>query len=450
MIQVPESFLIQNQELKEKVWDVIFSTVEIFKDIPKVDSIIMADVDRELRELKSNSLSSGYPGVCLLLGALDNMDPDGEWDIVAFEYLKRVQAHLQTGSFHSLSLFHGLAGIMMGVEACSRNNSRYQVFLKQLSKIFLEHYPAVLQDSFKRIQSGVKIDDYDIISGWAGIGRCLLVFSEQPQLYRCVKDIINYMVQFVNYKQLSNPSSQPWHISRENLFLEDEKKIYPSGNFNCGLSHGIAGVLAFLSIAAQHGLVVSGQYKAIEKIATWLINWIQEDEGIKFIPNVIKFEDHIIDTYTDGFNHRDAWCYGSPGVARTLWISGNICKREDWKSEALILCKSTFQRSQDKWKVVSPTFCHGYAGLLSLTQEMWKASNDNSLELYRDQLVLEILKYYDVNAPLHFYDFEYFLIKGELKPNTKIGLIDGTIGIILPLLSTVYSNCTWQRAFLIH
>lgn len=112
-------FLIQNKRLKEKVQDVIFSTAKIFKDVSKIDSIIMVDEDRELKELKSNSLSSGYPGVCLLLGMLDNIDPDGEWDILALEYLKRVQADLP------LSLFHGLAGIMMNVEACSRNKSRY-------------------------------------------------------------------------------------------------------------------------------------------------------------------------------------------------------------------------------------------------------------------------------------------------------------------------------------
>lgn len=94
-------FLIQNQRLKEKVQDVIFSTAKIFKGVSKIDSIIMADEDRELKELKNNSLISGYPGICLLLGVLDNIDPDGEWDILALEYLKRVQADLP------LFLFHG-------------------------------------------------------------------------------------------------------------------------------------------------------------------------------------------------------------------------------------------------------------------------------------------------------------------------------------------------------
>lgn len=34
-------------------------------------------------------------------------------------------------------------------------------------------------------------------------------------------------------------------------------------------------------------------------------------------------------------------------------------------------------------------------------------------------------------------------------PNTKIGLNNGTVGTILFLISTVYSNYTWKRAFLI-
>lgn len=449
MVKLQNSFLIQDQQLKERIWDIVLSTAEKFKDIDKIEQLMMENIDPDSRELYSNSLGSGYPGICLLLGELDRINPEGDWDLAALEYLKRIQNNLQTGSTNSLSLFNGLTGIMMGINACSRSGTRYQNFLTQLKEFFLEVYPTVLQDSFMRTKDGARMEDYDVISGWTGIGRSLLLFSNEPKMEIALKQILEYIVKLSGNKQINNFLIPSWYLSKDNLFLESDKKLHPNGIFNCGLSHGVSGILSFLSIASQHKITVSNHHEAIEKIATWLIGWIQEEKGVKFIPNVISLEDYLADSYTGGFQHRDAWCYGSPGVARVLWLAGETLNRNDLKLEALSLCKSTFQRSPETWRVYSSTFCHGYAGLLSLTQEMWRVSGDIDLEIHRNELVYKLLETFDTLAPLNFYDSEFNSNYKEIQNYTKVGLIEGTTGILLSLLSTINPNCTWESAFLI-
>lgn len=454
MLTHKDTFLIQDTKLEKKIWDTIFSTANIYKDFERVEHFILTEGKKFYQsedQIKafSNSLSSGYSGICLLLGELDQVNPEGGWDLVALEYLKCIQKYMQGENFIPISLFEGMSGIIMGANSCSRNGTRYQKFLKQLNTFLLDVYPSFLQDSLSRIGKNVRMEDYDVIGGWSGIGRSLLSFSNYPETEKALKDILNYAVHLSRQTEINNHLVPSWYIPKENLFLSQEKLSNPNGNFNCGVAHGIPGVLAFLSIATKHQVIVPGQLEAIERITSWLIQWIQTYQGIVFMPNTITWDDSVSNKYTQGFQHRDAWCYGSPGVARTIWLAGDACQREDWKRQALSLFKSTFQRSKELWRVTSPTFCHGYAGLLSLTQEMWRESGDKTLEINRNKLIEDILACFDPEAPFHFYDHDLNFAREQIEDNTKVGLLEGTSGIILSLLSTVHAGGRWQQAFLI-
>ncbi len=91
------------------------------------------------------------------------------------------------------------------------------------------------------------------------------------------------------------------------------------------------------------------------------------------------------------------------------------------------------------------TFCHGYSGLLQITNRMYIDSGDSVYAELMYKIIDEILKLANEQDPFVYKDFE-----GENHLN-KAGLIDGGSGIALSLMSTLETahDFTWDNCFLI-
>ena len=99
-------------------------------------------------------------------------------------------------------------------------------------------------------------------------------------------------------------------------------KFFPEGNLNCGLAHGIPGPLAAMALAFESGVDVDGLAEAIERTAEWLVqHQTADDYGVNW-PTAVPWtpEGRVPSERLDA--SRAAWCYGTPGVARALWLAG--------------------------------------------------------------------------------------------------------------------------------
>lgn len=395
------------------------------------------------------SLGSGTAGLCLLLGELDRHFPEEEWDVAGHESLVILQHLLNTKGVHSLSFWSGLTGIAMAAHSLSRGGMRYQNLITKLHDFFLQTYPSMLEQSIERIHhDGIRMQDYDTISGWSGIGRYLMFFSDQPRIRQALCDVLNYLVQLSADKQVNGQQVPGWYIRAEQQFLERDRELYPQGNFNLGLSHGILGPLALLSLALQQGIEVPGQREAIVRIGNWLMQWKQEDGHGPYWPSLISWQEQS----TGKANHpteRGAWCYGTPGVARVLWLAGEAIGEDVWKQTAVAAYQGLPHRQDMFEKIPAPTFCHGLAGLLHLTQRMYVDSGEQGLVVFRDQLLSKVLKMYDPDTPFGYCD----LVRneeGDLKPIHNAGILEGATGTALILLSLLGSHSPqWDAGFLI-
>lgn len=61
---------------------------------------------------------------------------------------------------------------------------------------------------------------------------------------------------------------------------------------------------------------------------------------------------------------RDAWCYGVPGIARSLILAGQAVHDRDLTMKGLSSLAAMADRDARLWDVEGPTLCHGYAGVL--------------------------------------------------------------------------------------
>lgn len=454
-IMITENKSIFSQDTCDKIQNIVkeigkkLSNPEMVKKIVDVDDNYIEFEGNKIKSWSELSMADGYPSVCLLLGELSENYPEEEWDIMAHQYMIKIQEAINTHGIYSSSLFGGTAGIGMAALALSKGGERYSNFINQINEFLISHVDQLMEASLKRLsESGAYSRDYDVIQGYSGIGRYILMFKEQPAMVEVLKNILNFFVKMCENRIVEGHDVPGWYISKENLVTERDRSFFPKGNLNCGLSHGIAGPLALMSLALTEGIEVEGQREAVEKILVWLDkNKITDENGI-YWGTVVTFEDEIKGINTSKHT-RAAWCYGTPGTARAVYLGGCALNDEKYKTLACEAFHSVFKRPESEWNIFSPTFCHGFAGLLHITQLMYEDTKDLRYEEYMNTVLIKIFAQYDEEAPFGFKD----LVKKDgdsLKKVDSAGLIEGSVGTALVLHSLIEPVKTmWNSAFLI-
>lgn len=399
------------------------------------------------------SLAGGYSGILLMFAELDYRFPDQNWDSAAHAYVLKIKEEIETKGISSLSLFGGLSGICFALRKASRSGTRYQKLIHTLDKYLLEkiedYYFSPLRENLRKGSPSFK-PQYDLMQGIAGVGVYGLHCLSDSALHSMVEEILLLLIGLTKPIQRGGRSIPGWYVLLEDHFLQSEKTQYPEGNFNLGLSHGVSGVLAFLSAAMMRGIVLEGQHEAIERITSWIQKHRREYNGIFFWNNLVSFEEEIGTTQAlhPSFPLRDAWCYGTPGTAYSLFLAGKALKDKELHQFALDSFLSIFQKNQNDWLLTSPTCCHGLSGLLLLTKKITQETKDENLVKKASSLTQLLLTFHHTDYPFGFRNLQ--LCKGEKFAEVdEAGLLEGAAGVLLTLLSGTGKSSGWDAIFLI-
>jgi hypothetical protein len=378
------------------------------------------------------TVSQGYAGLALLSSYLDSCFPDEAWDDIG-----RKQLELAVRSAFS-------------AWQLSRNGTRYRRLQSALDEVICDE-AFRLAEHLRAQQDGVTVGDFDAISGLSGVGAYLLCRTDSRRAYGALASILESLVGMI----LDGEDLPKWHSPAHLLWDEGMKKVYPYGNLNCGLAHGIPGPLALLSLAVRAGVRVPRLEAAIISTARWLNeNRVDDDWGINWSTAVPLETCHTAGegalrpgsalAAPDGAS-RCAWCYGSPGVARALWLAGDALDCDDYRDLSIAAMEAVFRRPISVRRIDSPTFCHGVAGLLSITMRF---ANSTGKAIFFEQshaLVQQLLDRYRPESMLGFRNLE--VTDREID---QPGLLDGAPGIALALLAAVTDvEPTWDRLFLL-
>lgn len=422
----------------------------------------------------SLSLSHGYPAALLLFAALDQTYPNESWDQISHSYVLKIKQSIETNGITSLSLFEGLAGVCFAIRQASRNNTRYQKMLKELDNYLFQ---MIEKTYFFPLHEKIKLNLpappylYDLISGIIGIGTYFLKILDCSTSALYLNEILNICIALTKEIKLGVYTAIPrWYIPHHYQLNEFDKKIYPKGNFNMGVAHGASGLLAFLSIAALNQIMVEGQIDAIRKLADWIYSKKKIKNETIYWHVRIAFEDEVNESRQDPINFsREAWCDGNFGILRALYLAGQALKDFEFQKKVIEDFNSALQhRQKNKNKCSNPTFCHGSAGLLTITQFMMQDSELSEMNYFSDRFKKDVISYYSSEHNFGFRDKEYLTQEYFSQKNSKfclnldeelkkmpsneidnIGLLGGVSGILLSLLYR-YENCSdWAFPFLI-
>lgn len=400
----------------------------------------VADIlKKEQKNWDGTDLGSGWTGICLLLAELDNLYPGEGWDQIGHSYLIAIYRELEKRRIDSISLWGGLTGICLAVFALSKNKTRYIKLLNELHNALIAMLPKRIDQAVDNLQRGVSVFDYDVIQGLSGICRYLLLNHDVPEFRTLLLEILSYLVLLSEDKMANNSIIPGWYIPTENQILQQEKNQYPKGNFNMGMSHGIAGPLSILSLCMSQGIIVNDHEKAINRLTSWILKWKRKDDFGIVWPRRVSYDEYINGDLDNEPVFTESWCYGELGIARSLWLAGEAMNEQQWKDTALEAFIGMSNRARNnRINVFSPTYCHGFAGTLHMTKIMLEAAPLPELIFFRNHFRELILQQLDVDSA--------FGIRRCEHP----GLLNGAAGVMLVLLRELKPiSSIWECAFLL-
>ncbi len=395
------------------------------------------------------TLAQGDAGLALLCGYLDACFPGKGWDVTGYRYLEIAARAAEQHSNLPAGLFSGLSGLTFAVEYLSQGGKRYRKLLAACEETLFPRIIALASCLCTQTHD-IAVSQFDLISGLSGMGAYLLrrkgVAGARPALEAILHSLVNLMAE-------DTETALPrWYTPAHLLWDEATRQLYPYGNLNCGLAHGIPGPLGLLSLAHLASISVDEVEEAIAGNADWLLRHRMDDQwGVNWPTAVAITADgtvpaHAPATLAAPFEpSRSAWCYGSPGIARALWFAGEALNRDEYREVAVAAMEAVYRRPLPVRRIDSPTFCHGIAGLLQITLRF---AHDTGLPCFTEAaqtLTEQLLSLYDPGALLGYYSLE----PGN-KRVEQPGLLDGVPGVVLVLLAaTSRVEPTWDRLFLL-
>lgn len=399
------------------------------------------------------SFSSGYPGILLLFTELERQFPNEGWEKSVHNYVLAIKAAIEQEGLRrgQQSLFGGLAGVCFALQCASLQGKRYKSMIDKLDNFLISavesHYLVPLRQN---LNNGVPSSPmlYEMMQGIAGICAYSLQHLKNPLLEKLTRQILEVLVRLCQPINIQGCQVPGWYIQPQDFFLEEDKKSYPKGNFNLGVSHGVSSLLGILALAFSQGIVVNGNQEAMETIANWLISKRHHHNNTYFWGSTVPFEEETGVHAVQMRATRDAWCYGVPGISRMLFLAGKALGNISWQKIAVEIFGNIFLEPTEKWHIPAPTFCHGIAGLFLINSYMAKDSAVAGLQKQQELLKEMLLQQFNPDYPFGFQDLD-LQRQGSLWPINKPGLLEGATGTLLSLLHPHLDHPQWQAAFLI-
>jgi lantibiotic modifying enzyme len=389
---------------------------------------------REVEKTRDMSLAGGEAGLAVLFGYLDRCFPNDGWDKVAHQAVLRIGQNMNLFSARPIGLFGGLSGLAYAIWYLSHEETRYRRARQAVEDVLL---PTAIgsADSLAR-QIGMGVEAFDLISGLTGVAAYLLCRSKDERAHDALRNILEALVNIAEHDE----PVPAWFTPAALITSKGMVGKYPEGNLNCGLAHGVPGLLSILALSWRHNVRVPGMRSAIERLAGWLKVQRVPDQWGGSWPAAVA-----VGTPLPPAAAPVGWCYGSPGVAQALWLAGIVLNDSSLIETAMEALNSVYRRPLMKRSASSPTFCHGLAGVLHITMRFSSETQAPQFADAANRFLEHLLRSF-----LESSAFGYCAYDADAGLVDRAGLLDGAAGVALVLLAAASDHEPgWDRVFLL-
>lgn len=394
-------------------------------------------------EWRDSSLSYGFASASFAFSYICQALQEPSYIKAAQHFFALAVRGTQKYPLTTPAFFDGTCGLSTTLTQMSHVDARYLDIKKTLDRDLCEQVLSVSYVCDE--QRGVAASEYDVVSGASGTLAYLLTIPDQDDLtHQAIVKLVNYLIWLA--KASNDGQRYHWFIPPTLLSTENKRREYPQGMYDCGLAHGIAGPLAALACArlskSRDDIHTPQLDEAIQTFASWLIAQQTPDEwGVNW-PAAL----HPDGTATQIRSAtRAAWCYGAPGISRALWLAGKALSDITWQSFAIEAIEATLRRPIEKTWINSPTFCHGWAGLLQICLRFAHEVESSLIHESIPFLTRRILDTFSPDNALGFRDREVQNLEVD-----QISWLTGAPGVVMTLLAAATAvEPSWDHALLI-
>jgi lantibiotic modifying enzyme len=277
---------------------------------------------------------------------------------------------------------------------------------------------------------------YDLIKGIVGVG----VYALERLPEACAAKTLELIVGHLAGTAEQNDDCITWKTLPQ-WMPPQHRQLFPNGNYNLGMAHGVPGIIGFLGRVFQAGI---GQ-PIVEKLLDGAVGWLLRQR----FP--VESDGWFGCVSGDDRAARLAWCYGDLGIAAGLLVAARCLGRQEWEAAAVEMAICAAHRSIEASQVNDAGLCHGSAGLGHLF---------NRLHQYTGHPVLlnAARAWFQITLQIHVPDrgiggYQSFSpsFDQRVEPwQSTPGILVGSAGIGLGLLSAIQrSEPTWDRMFLV-
>ncbi|HEV7557750.1 MAG TPA: lanthionine synthetase C family protein [Kofleriaceae bacterium] len=270
--------------------------------------------------------------------------------------------------------------------------------------------------------------DYDLIGGLAGMAVYFLDRAG-PASSRGLARIVEHLDTLA----VTTPKGITWHTAPD-LLPEYQRVQSPEGYYNCGLAHGVPGVVAVLGKIAARPDAPAAAARLCDGAISWLLaerdpgGWPAAIDGGARSPT------------------RAAWCYGDPGVLVAMW---NANARRGQSTAEIDRFDGWMTRPLKGSGAVDTGLCHGTGGLAHLANRFYQATRnpdyraaaitwyEHTLEMRNTEPIAGFPQYVPIPEP------------GEAHWRGTPAFLDGAAGVAMTLLAgLVPIEPEWDRLML--
>lgn len=367
------------------------------------------------------SLADGIPGIWVLFAEWDHLEPEKEWKTLIHQHVLSLTRGLAF-STPDLSLFAGITGLAYGLLLASDNRTNYKQARANLNHYIARHLVSTELEV-------ARWKSLEVVHGFSGAGRYILECSEDEGIRDIVEPFFAMLIAEVNssMKDISCGQSEMVQL---------------------GIAHGLAGILALFITALHEGCKVDGLQSVINNIANYLTKQVRRDRFGLYWP-ISSDRYFLLKDGEEETREIEGWCHGTLGIAVTLLRAGIICDNDHWAAVAKEAASSAFRLGDHELNSMTPSFCHGLAGLLQLSNSIYALSGgNNEAAMFSDIVADKLVNRFDESVPFGYQDME------DRLSLDNPGLLQGAVGIALSLLDygrrddPQYSG-KWRELFLI-
>jgi len=371
------------------------------------------------------SLAGGDAGQSFFFAYLDRARPGEGYDDTAMELLER--ATESTGEVQAPpGLYSGFSGVAWTLE-----HLRGRLFEDDGEEDPGEEVAAALREHLALTPWR---GHYDLISGLVGFGVYALERLPRPGGRECLEQVVARLGELAERR----PEGATW-LTSVDLMIDRDIEMFPQGNYNLGVAHGVPGVIPLLASACAAGVAVR---ELLDGAVAWtLAQKLPEGAGSVFPYSVADGQEPK--------PTRLAWCYGDLGIATSLLAAARTVGEEGWEREALAIARRAAARREENSGVLDAGVCHGAAGAAHLFNRIHQATGDAACREAALYWLDRTLAFRQPGQGLGGYLVWVAGEEGELGWRTDPGFLTGSAGIGLALLAATSAvEPEWDRVLL--